>query len=99
MSTEDDVKKLCDLSKLEIPDEMIMETAKKVKDVLGLFSKLDEFTNSDFDLNTVNDLRIEKSIDSLRADTLFSVHVDNKDNKFDFKPLNSKNGFIIGPRI
>lgn len=99
MSIEEDVKKLCDLSKLEIPDEMIMEATKKVGDVLALFSKLDEFKKSDYDIRIENDLRVEKSYSSLRADQSPDINTDNNGDRFEFQPLNIKNGFIVGPRI
>lgn len=99
MSIEEDVKKLCDLSKLEIPDEMIVEAAKKVGDVLALFSKLDEFKKSDYDIRIENDMRVEKSYSSLRADQPPDMNTDNNGDRFEFQPLNIKDGFILGPRI
>ena len=99
MSIEEDIKKLCDLSKLEIPDEMIMEAAKKVGDVLALFSKLDEFKKNDYDIKIEDDLRVEKSFSSLRADQSPDINTDKNGDIFEFQPLNIKNGFIVGPRI
>ena len=43
-----DIKKLCDLTKLEIPEQNITEISRKVEEVLLMFDKLDEFTTERF---------------------------------------------------
>lgn len=99
MSSEIDIKKLCELSKLEIPDEMILETSMKVREVMALFDKLDEL---DIQKSTSKDsysrLRIEKSIESLRDD-IPRQSIPTADFLSKFKFLNTKNGFALGPRI
>jgi Asp-tRNA(Asn)/Glu-tRNA(Gln) amidotransferase C subunit len=99
MSNEIEVKKLCELSKLEIPDEMILETSNKIREVMSLFHKLDELDiSSADDTDSYGGLRIEKSLDSLRGDVprgSFSV----TDSVAKLKLLNTRNGFVLGPRI
>lgn len=99
MPSEIDVKKLCELSKLEIPDEMILETSKKVREVMSLFEKLDElYINESTSQDSYSRLRIEKSLESLRDDTP-RQSVPTTDSRSKFKLLNTKNGFALGPRI
>ena len=99
MSGEIDVKKLCELSKLEIPDEMILETSKKVGEVMSLFDKLDELDIKDStSQDSYGKLRVEKSLESLRDDTP-RQNISITDSLSKFKLLNTKNGFALGPRI
>lgn len=99
MSAVDDVKRLCELSKLEIPNEMMMETTRKIRDVLTLFDKLDEFDKGDNEIKIGEDIKIEKAIDSLRDDQPLTKKSVNSDNDVKIKLLNSKNGYVLGPRI
>jgi aspartyl/glutamyl-tRNA(Asn/Gln) amidotransferase C subunit len=99
MSTADDVKKLCELSKLEIPNEMMKETTTKIREVLTLFDKLDEFDKGDNEIKIGEDIKIEKTVDSLRDDHPLTTNSVNSHNYIKIKPLNSKNGYVLGPRI
>lgn len=99
MSNEIDVKKLCELSKLEIPDEMILETSRKVREVMSLFDKLDELDISNStSMDSYGGLRVEKSLESLREDTP-RESISDSDSTAKFNLLNTKNGFVLGPRI
>lgn len=99
MSTEDDFKQLCNLSKLEIPDELMKETSKKIHEVLMLFDKLDQFDKSEFELKTNDGIKIEKSIDSLRDDQTFETNPSKSNHDMKIKFSKSKSGYILGPRI
>jgi len=99
MSTEDDLKQLCNLSKLEIPSELMKETSKKIHEVLMLFDKLDEFDKTEFEREIYDDIKIEKSIDSLRDDQIFETNPIKSDNDIKVKFSKAKSGYIIGPRI
>lgn len=99
MSTEDDLRQLCNLSKLEIPDELMKETSKKLREVLGLFDKLDEFDKTDFKPEIYGDMKIEKSIDTLRDDQTFRTNTGKGDNDNKIKVSKAKDGYILGPRI
>lgn len=99
MSAVDDVKRLCELSKLEIPNEMMIETTRKIREVLTLFDKLDEFDKGDNEIKIGEDIKIEKAIDSLRDDQPLTKKSVNSDNDVKIKLLNSKNGYVLGPRI
>lgn len=99
MSNEIDVKKLCELSKLEIPDEMILETSRKVREVMSLFDKLDELDISNStSMDSYGGLRVEKSLESLREDTP-RESISDSESTAKFNLLNTKNGFVLGPRI
>jgi aspartyl/glutamyl-tRNA(Asn/Gln) amidotransferase C subunit len=99
MSNVDDIKKLCDLSKLEIPSEMMMETTSKIREVLTLFDKLDEFDTSDNKGDIGGDIKIEKSINSLRDDQIPNRNSVDSNSNIKIKPLNTKDGYVLGPRI
>lgn len=99
MPITDDVRELCDLSKLEIPNELMIETSKKIREVLVLFDKLDEFDKADYKIDTDDDIKIEKSIDSLRGDQAISTNTGKQNLESNIKFSNSKNGYIMGPRI
>ena len=43
MSEYYDIKKLCTLSRLEIGESEIQQTANKIKEIITFFNKLDEF--------------------------------------------------------
>lgn len=99
MSTADDLEKLCDLSKLEIPGELMIETSIKIREVLKLFDILDEFDKKDQQTISDIDIKIEKPINSLRDDQLSEVNTVKGDLQTKIKFSNSKNGYILGPRI
>lgn len=100
MSLEIDVRKLCELSKLEIPDAMIQETSEKVRDVLSLFNKLDEFDISEIHSSSDDDpLRLEKHINTMRDDIPRTIISDSRLSETMVKLHSTKNGFVLGPRI
>ena len=99
MPITDDLRELCDLSKLEIPNELMIETGKKISEVLLLFDKLDKFDKADYKIDTNNDIIIEKPIDELRDDQSFNTNAVKRNLETKMKFSNSKNGYILGPRI
>jgi aspartyl/glutamyl-tRNA(Asn/Gln) amidotransferase C subunit len=99
MPITDDLRELCDLSKLEIPNELMIETGKKISEVLLLFDKLDKFDKADYKIDTNNDIIIEKPIDELRDDQAFNTNAVKRNLETKMKFSNSKNGYILGPRI
>jgi aspartyl/glutamyl-tRNA(Asn/Gln) amidotransferase C subunit len=99
MPISDDLRELCDLSKLEIPNELMIETGKKISEVLLLFDKLDEFDKANYKIDTNNDIKIEKPIDALRDDQAFNTNAVKRNLETKMKFSNSKNGYILGPRI
>ena len=76
MSEYHDIKKLCALSRLEIEDSEVQQTANKIKEIITFFNKLDEFEPSENieghkkqnDIITDSYLKMEKNIDDLRDD-------------------------------
>ncbi len=96
MSTVDDIKKLCNLSRLEIPDTEIENTSNKIKEILTFFDKIDELKIEDKKTFEKYE-KLEKTLDELREDTLNNDLA--KCDKKPFKFLYEKNGYVIGPRI
>lgn len=66
MSTNEDIKKLCFLSRVEIDDSKINQTTDKIKEIISFFDKLDEF---DTITNNANDTLKQ----SLSADEISNV--------------------------
>lgn len=66
MSTNEDIKKLCFLSRVEIDDSKINQTTDKIKEIISFFNKLDEF---DTITNNANDTLKQ----SLSADEISNV--------------------------
>lgn len=99
MSLNEDIKKLCSLSKVEIPDALMDETFEKIKEVLFLFDKLDSFTMNPTDKSTNPMDKTEKVMDSLRDDIPRSGSNSSQGTVYPLKLLNTRNGFLIGPRI
>jgi Asp-tRNA(Asn)/Glu-tRNA(Gln) amidotransferase C subunit len=143
MPTDESIRKLCNLSRLEIEDSEFEKTSGKIKETLEFFGKLDEFkmdqedkseSNDAIEIPKENNIRIEKSFDELRDDVprvMSSNTVNNPNlisgtsttssttttskvtesiqekntknspldsfNEFTF--LNTKRGYVIGPRI
>jgi Asp-tRNA(Asn)/Glu-tRNA(Gln) amidotransferase C subunit len=77
----------------------MIETGKKISEVLLLFDKLDKFDKADYKIDTNNDIIIEKPIDELRDDQAFNTNAVKRNLETKMKFSNSKNGYILGPRI
>ena len=63
-----DIKKLCNLTKLEIPEQNITQISRKVEEVLLMFDKLDEFTTEGSEGLIIDDLKFEMAFENLRDD-------------------------------
>ena len=63
-----DIKKLCELAKLEIPEQNMTEISRKVEEVLLMFDKLDDFTTGDSEASSIDDLKLEIAFENLRDD-------------------------------
>jgi aspartyl/glutamyl-tRNA(Asn/Gln) amidotransferase C subunit len=76
MSEYHDIKKLCFLSRLEIEDSEIQQTAYKIKEIITFFNKLDEFEpdnnierhKQQNDSVTDSYLKLELNVNDLRDD-------------------------------
>lgn len=105
MSTNNnnDIKKLCVLSRLEIDESEIQKTSDKIKEIILFFNKLDEFESHGEQEIPYNYMKMEKKIDELRDDiTTLNLHDDDgggveRETPFSFP--NRKNGYVLGPRI
>ena len=99
MAKSIDIKKLCDLTKLEIPEQDIPQISRKVEEVLLMFDKLDEFTTEDSEVPIIDDLKFEMAFENLRDDKS-KLDLSSSDGpQTIFKLKNTKDGFILGPRI
>jgi aspartyl/glutamyl-tRNA(Asn/Gln) amidotransferase C subunit len=94
-----DIKKLCDLTKLEIPEQNITEISRKVGEVLLMFDKLDEFTTEGSKGPSIEDLKFEMAFENLRDDEPRPTLESSKRSQPKIKLKNIKDGFILGPRI
>jgi aspartyl/glutamyl-tRNA(Asn/Gln) amidotransferase C subunit len=94
-----DIKKLCDLTKLEIPEQNITEISRKVGEVLLMFDKLDEFTTEGSKGPSIEDLKFEMAFENLRDDKPRPTLESSKRSQPKIKLKNIKDGFILGPRI
>ena len=94
-----DIKKLSDLTKLEIPEQDITQISRKVEEVLLMFDKLDEFTTEDSEVPIINDLKFEMAFENLRDDKPKPSLESLEGRQAKFKLKNIKDGFILGPRI
>ena len=94
-----DIKKLCDLTKLEIPEQKMTEISRKVEEVLLMFNKIDEFTAGDSEVTNIVDLKFEIAFENLRDDKPKPSLESSKGHPTKFKLKNIKDGFILGPRI
>ena len=94
-----DIKKLCDLTKLEIPEQNIPEISRKVEEVLLMFDKLDEFNTEGSKIPSIEDMKFEISFEDLRTDKPRPNLELSEESQFKFKLKNLKDGYILGPRI
>jgi len=105
MSTNNnnDIKKLCALSRLEIDESEIQKTSDKIKEIILFFNKLDEFESNGEQELPYNYLKTEKKIDDLRDDitilNLNDADGGGVERETPFSFLNRKDGYVIGPRI
>jgi len=105
MSTNNnnDIKKLCTLSRLEIDEAEIQKTSDKIKEIILFFNKLDEFESNGVQEIPYNLMKTEKKIDELRDDittlNLNAADGGGVERATPFSFLNRKNGYVIGPRI
>ena len=94
-----DIKKLCELAKLEIPEQNMIEISRKVEEVLLMFDKLDDFATGDSEASSIDDLKLEMAFENLRDDKS-KLDLSSSDGpQTIFKLKNTKDGFILGPRI
>ena len=105
MSTNnnDDIKKLCTLSRLEIDESEIQKTSDNIKEIILFFNKLDEFESNGEQEIPYNYMKAEKKIDEMRDDITNLNHSDAEgggvERETPFSFLNRKKGYVIGPRI
>lgn len=103
MSIEVDIKKLSNLSKIEVSEDETYKTKEKIIQIIKFFDKLDEFVldnSSNPDHNKDND-KVEIKFESLREDEQTATSKENEylKNKFEFKFLHHRNGYVLGPKI
>ena len=94
-----DIRKLCDLTKLEIPEQNMEAISGKLKEVLLMFDKLDEFTTEGSERNGIEDLKFERALENLRDDKPRPVQESLQTDQPKIKLKNMKDGFVLGPRI
>ena len=94
-----DIIKLCDMTKLEIPEQNIPEISRKVEEVLLMFDKLDEFTTEGSTVSSIEDLKFETVLENMRDDEARPTIESAEGPQPIFKLKNIKDGFILGPRI
>ena len=78
---------------------MMMETTSKIREVLTLFDKLDEFESGDNEFKICDDIKIEKPLDALRDDQSHTGNTVESESNVKIKFMNTKNGYVLGPRI
>jgi aspartyl/glutamyl-tRNA(Asn/Gln) amidotransferase C subunit len=101
MSEYNDIKKLCFLSRLEIEDSEIQQTANKIKEIITFFNKLDEFEPGDNieehkkqnDRITDSYLKLELNVNDLRDDN--PIIKSDSQEKGTNTDINEKKGVTI----
>lgn len=94
-----DIEKLCDLTKLVIPEQNMTEISRKVEEVLLMFDKLDELSSEGSEVKNIKDLKLELAFENLREDKPRPPLDSSEGHQPQFKLKNVKDGFILGPRI
>jgi aspartyl-tRNA(Asn)/glutamyl-tRNA(Gln) amidotransferase subunit C len=89
MISNDEIKHLGWLSRLELTDEEIVRYAFQIEEVIKYLNKLDSIS-----LSEVEPVRLEKKISELRKDDVKPFEGDALD-----VAKNRKNGFVKGPRM
>jgi aspartyl/glutamyl-tRNA(Asn/Gln) amidotransferase C subunit len=94
-----DIRKLCNLTKLEIPEQDMAAISEKLKEVLLMFDKLDEFTTEGSEDNGIEDLKLERAYENLRNDEPRPPLRSSETSPTKIRLKNNKDGFVLGPRI
>ena len=94
-----DIKKLCNLTKVEIPEQDMAAISAKLKEVLLMFDKLDEFTTEGDGDNGIEDLKLERAFENLRNDEPRPSQRSSEIAQSKIKLKNIKDDFVLGPRI
>ena len=94
-----DIRKLCNLTKLDIPEQDMAAISEKLKEVLLMFDKLDEFTTEGSEDNGIEDLKLERAFENLRNDEPRPPLRSSETLPTKIRLKNNKDGFVLGPRI
>ena len=94
-----DIRKLCSLTKLDIPEQDMAAISEKLKEVLLMFDKLDEFTTEGSEDNGIEDLKLERAFENLRNDEPRPPLRSSETSPTKIRLKNNKDGFVLGPRI
>jgi aspartyl/glutamyl-tRNA(Asn/Gln) amidotransferase C subunit len=94
-----DMRKLCNLTKLDIPEQDMAAVSEKLKEVLLMFDKLDEFTTEGSEDNGIEDLKLERAYENLRNDEPRPPLRSSETSPMKIRLKNNKDGFVLGPRI
>jgi aspartyl/glutamyl-tRNA(Asn/Gln) amidotransferase C subunit len=94
-----DIRKLCNLTKLDIPEQDMAAISEKLKEVLLMFNKLDEFTTEGSEDNGIEDLKLERAFENLRNDEPRPPLRSSETSPTNIRLKNNKDGFVLGPRI
>jgi aspartyl/glutamyl-tRNA(Asn/Gln) amidotransferase C subunit len=94
-----DIRKLCNLTKLDIPEQDMAAVSEKLKEVLLMFDKLDEFTTEGSEDNGIEDLKLERAYENLRNDEPRPPLRSSETSPMKIRLKNNKDGFVLGPRI
>ncbi|HET7390186.1 MAG TPA: Asp-tRNA(Asn)/Glu-tRNA(Gln) amidotransferase subunit GatC [Nitrososphaeraceae archaeon] len=89
MISNDEIKHLGWLSRLELTDEEIVRYAFQIEEVIKYLNKLDSIS-----LSEVEPVRLKKKISELRKDDVKPFEGDALE-----VAKNRKNGFVKGPRM
>jgi aspartyl-tRNA(Asn)/glutamyl-tRNA(Gln) amidotransferase subunit C len=89
MISNDEIKHLGWLSRLELTDEEIVRYALQIEEVIKYLNKLDSIS-----LSEVEPVRLKKKISELRKDDVKPFEGDALE-----VAKNRKNGFVKGPRM
>jgi aspartyl-tRNA(Asn)/glutamyl-tRNA(Gln) amidotransferase subunit C len=89
MISNDEIKHLGWLSRLELTDEEIVRYALQIKEVIKYLNKLDSIS-----LSEVEPVRLKKKIPELRKDDVKPFEGDALE-----VAKNRKNGYVKGPRM
>jgi aspartyl-tRNA(Asn)/glutamyl-tRNA(Gln) amidotransferase subunit C len=89
MISNDEIKHLGWLSRLELTDEEIVRYALQIEEVIKYLDKLDSIS-----LSEVEPVRLKKKISELRKDDVKPFEGDALE-----VAKNRKNGFVKGPRM
>ncbi|HZC20145.1 MAG TPA: Asp-tRNA(Asn)/Glu-tRNA(Gln) amidotransferase subunit GatC [Nitrososphaeraceae archaeon] len=89
MISNDEIKHLGWLSRLELTDEEIVRYALQIEEVIKYLNKLDSIS-----LSEVEPVRLKKKISELRKDDVKPFEGDALE-----VAKNRKNGYVKGPRM